>query len=274
MATQELVQKKFAGIVNSEPVTKKLSKMVGEKNAAVAQTTLISIFNNNQYLQKCDPMSILGAAGVAIATGLPISPQFGYAYIVPYGNEAQFQIGFKGLIQLAHRTGQYKRLHAGVIHEGEVRGVEPLTGELIVGEKTSDEIVGYVAYMELLNGFDKTLYMTVEEMQEHAKKYSKSYNYDLKNGKKTSVWSTNFDAMAKKTVLKLLLSKWGVMSIEMQTVIQADQSVVDKTTFTYVDNGGNSVNREIIDVPVETQVEEEKTEFVNDETGEVISDEN
>jgi len=127
--------------------------------------------------------------------------------------------------------------------------------------------------MELLNGFSKSLYMSVEELKDHAKKYSKSYGYDLRSGRKSSVWSTNFDAMAKKTVLKLLLSKWGVMSVEMQEVIAADQSVVDKTSFTYVDNGGDKVQREPIEVSSgEIPADEDIViEEVDEETGEILT---
>ena len=168
-------------------------------------------------------------------------------------------------MQLAHRTGQYKCLHAGKVYEGEIRGTDPLTGEPITGEKISDEIAGYIAHFELVNGFKKSLYMTVDEIKNHAKTYSQSYN------SANSVWKKHFDAMASKTVLKLLLSRWGVLSTDMATAIQADQSVVDKNSFTYVDNGGNSLDRETIEVPFEEI--EENTEFVNEETGEVIQNE-
>jgi len=273
MASQAMTTTRdFQAMLNSEPVKKRFTEVL-DKGAVAFMSTLLTVYNGNTQLQKCSAKSILGAAGLAATVKLPITPSLGYAYIVPYGNEAQFQIGTKGLIQLSHRTGQYKRLHAGVVREGEISGFDVLTGEPIIGEKISEKIVGYIAYMELLNGFSKSLYMSVEELKDHAKKYSKSYGYDLRSGRKSSVWSTNFDAMAKKTVLKLLLSKWGVMSVEMQEVIAADQSVVDKTSFTYVDNGGDKVQREPIEVSSgEIPADEDIViEEVDEETGEILT---
>ena len=139
------------------------------------------------------------------------------------------------------RSGLYATLNSGAVYEGQIKEIDFITGEIVRGEKISDKIVGYVAYMELLNGFRKSLYMTAEEIQAHAQKYSQSYAYDLKSGKKSSVWSTNFDAMAKKTVLKRLLSSFGIMSIDQKgadlaTALQADQAVVTEGGLRYVDN--------------------------------------
>ena len=139
------------------------------------------------------------------------------------------------------RSGLYATLNAGAVREGQIQEIDFITGEIIRGEKISDKITGYVSYMELLNGFRKSLYMTIEEIQAHAEKYSQSYAYDLKSGKKSSVWSTNFDAMAKKTVLKKLLSGFGIMSIDQKsldlaTALQADQAVVTEDGLRYVDN--------------------------------------
>lgn len=139
------------------------------------------------------------------------------------------------------RSGLYSTLHSGAVREGQIREIDFITGEIVRGEKISDKIIGYVAYMELLNGFRKSLYMTLEEIQNHAEKYSQSYAYDLKSGKKSSVWSTNFDAMAKKTVLKRLLSSFGIMSIDQKgadlaTALQADQAVITEGGLRYIDN--------------------------------------
>lgn len=267
MATQALVQKNFSEIVNSEAVKKRFAEVL-DKGAPAFVSALIAIVNGNSYLQKCSAKSILGAAGLAATLKLSITPSLGHAYILPYKGQATFILGYKGAIQLAHRTGQYKVLHAGKVYEGEIRGNDPLTGEPIVGEKISDEIAGYVAHFELVNGFKKSLYMTVEEIKAHAKTYSQSY------GSASSPWSKHFDAMATKTVLKKLLGTWGILSVDMATAFQADQSVVDKNSFTYADNGGNVLNRETIDVPAEDVPETEgTTEFVNDETGEVLFEE-
>ena len=160
---------------------------------------------------------------------LPINPNLGFAYIIPYGKEAQFQMGYKGYIQLAMRTGQYKTINAAVVYEGQIEDIDFVTGEIIRGKKKSDKVVGYVAYFELINGFSKMVYMTHEEMLRHAMTYSQAYKYDKKNGKKSSVWSTNFEAMGLKTVLKQLISKYGIMSIDMQgagleTALSADST--------------------------------------------------
>lgn len=139
------------------------------------------------------------------------------------------------------RSGLYATLNAGAVREGQISEIDFITGEIIRGEKISDKITGYVSYMEFLNGFRKSLYMTIEEIQAHAEQYSQSYAYDLKSGKKSSVWSTNFDAMAKKTVLKKLLSGFGIMSIDQKsadlaTALQADQAVITDGGLRYIDN--------------------------------------
>ena len=252
MATQSL-----STYVQSAPVAKRFTDVLGEKEAKRFCSALISICNGNKQLQECDPRSITAAAGLAAITGLSI---------VPYKHKAQFQVGWKGLVQLAHRTGKYTALNAGKVCEGEITGINPVTGEAILGEKLSDEVVGYVAYMRLTNGFEKTLYMTKAEIEEHALKYSQSYAYDKNFGKKSSPWSTNFDAMASKTVLKRLLNNYGILSTEMAEVIQADQGIVDKNTITYVDNGDSVQSREDIFVPTD----DDELTFDTD-TGEIIN---
>lgn len=254
--------------LNNESVKAKIVEKLGDKNANGLTSALVSIYNNNKLLQDCDPRSILGAAMLAATSGLSIAPQLGQAYIVPFRGTATFQIGVHGLIQLAHRTGKYVALHAGKVYEGELRGFNPITGEPEQGEKVSDEVVGYVAYMRLINGFEKTMYMTVAELEAHAEKYSVSYGYDKRNGKQSSPWTTNFDAMARKTVLKRLLNTWGILSTEMAAVIQGDQSVVDKNSFTYVDNKGDVQSRDGLYIPEETG---EPQQIIADaETGEIL----
>lgn len=189
-------------LLKTEVVQKRFSEVTG-KNPAAFTSALMTVFNSNDLLRSCEPNSILTAAVLAASLNLQINPAFGQAYIVPFKGKATFQVGVHGYVQLALRTGQYKRLHAGVIHEGEIRGTNPLTGEFVIGEKISDEVVGYVAHFELVNGFTKTLFMTKAEIEEHAQNYSQSYQADKK--KTWSVWAKNFDKMATKTVLKLLL---------------------------------------------------------------------
>ena len=243
MANQSTALTKY---LNSDVISTKLIQQLGAQKATALKSTLIQICDNNRLFDKCDPRSIVGAAFCAVANNLSLTPSLGQAYIVPYGDKAMFQVGWRGLVQLALRTGKYQALHAGKVYEGEFAGINPFTGEPERGDRFSDKIIGYVAYMRLSNGFEKYLYMTVEELQQHAIKYSKSYSYDQRSGKQSSVWTTNFDAMATKTVLKLLLNRWGILSAEMLESINADQSVVDKDTFEYVDNGGNIQKRDTI----------------------------
>ena len=255
-------------LLKSEKVQKKFIDVTG-KNPAAFTSALLAVVNGNEKLQECEPKSILSAAVCAASLNLQIDPSQGQAYLVPFKGKAQLQIGFRGYVQLALRTGQYKKLHAGVIREGEIRGINPLTGEFTLGEKISDEVTGYAAHFELVNGFSKTLYMSKAEAEEHAKNYSQTYAAD--RNKTWSMWAKNFDQMATKTVLKKLLKNWGILSVERQTAIQADQSVVEKNSFTYVDNGGHSVERNAIEanekIPAITSGE---PEFVNNETGEVL----
>jgi len=242
MANQNLPAS-LPALLERDKYKNRFNEILG-KNAAGFMSALLNIYNSNKQLQECDPRSIVGAAGLAATLNLSITPTMGQAYVVPFKGKATFQVGVRGLVQLAHRTGKYAALHAGKVYEGELRGFNPITGEPITGEKLSDEVVGYVAYFRLNNGFEKTIYMTVKEIEEHAEKYSQSYGYDKKFGKKTSPWSTNFEAMASKTVLKKLLNTWGVLSADMVEAIQGDQSVVDKNIFTYVDNGGDVQKRD------------------------------
>ena len=227
-------------LLNREKVRQRFGELLNQ-SAPSFISSILAIFNSNKKLQECSPHSILSAAGIAAALKLPINPSLGFAFIVPYKGQATFQLGAKGFIQLAMRSGQYRTLNSGAVREGQIADIDFETGEVIRGEKVSDEIVGYIAYMELLNGFKKSLYMTVDELLAHAEKYSQSYAYDLKSGRKSSVWSTNFDAMAKKTVLKRLLNNFGIISIDQQsadlaTALQADQAVITDDGYRYIDN--------------------------------------
>ena len=234
MATTALAKtsggKTINELLKTDAVQKRFIEVTG-KNPAAFTSAVLNIVNGNKLLKDCEPNSILTAAVMAASLNLQINPSFGEAYIVPFKGQATFQVGYQGYVQLALRTGQYKKIHAGVIHEGEIRGVNPLTGEFVIGEKISDKVVGYVAHFELINGFSKTLYMTREEIENHAKNYSQSYQSD--KNKSWSIWAKNFDKMATKTVLKLLLKNWGVKSVEMQQALQADFGVVSKDNFTY-----------------------------------------
>lgn len=261
-------------LLNSTGIKRRFEELL-DKSAPSFISSILTIVRSNSKLQDCSPNSILSAAGIAAALKLPINPSLGFAYIVPYKGQATFQLGWKGFVQLAMRSGQYKTLNSGAVREGQIKEIDFVTGEIIRGEKTSEEISGYVAYMELINGFKKSLYMTVEEIQAHAAKYSQSYAYDLRSGKKSSVWSTNFDAMAKKTVLKKLLSNFGIISIDRQslalaTALQADQAVITEEGFRYVDNeqGGEENVVPFADVINLPEADEPEADLENNDTEE------
>lgn len=219
-----------------ESVKQRFKEILGQKAPGFI-SSILSVTNSNALLQKAEPTSIMNAAVIAATLDLPINGSLGFAYIVPYSGQAQFQIGYKGLVQLAMRSGQYKTINVSEVYEGEIKSVNRFTGEYEFGDKTSDKVVGYMAYFKLINGFEKYMYMTKEEAEKHGKKYSQTF----KRG--TGLWASEFDTMSKKTVLKMLLSKFGILSIEMQRGIQFDQSVVhgdinniEEATAEYVDN--------------------------------------
>ena len=260
-------------LLNSAGIKRRFEELL-DSSAPSFVSSILTIVRSNSKLQDCSPNSILAAAGIAAALKLPINPSLGFAHIVPYKGLAQFQLGWRGYVQLAMRSGQYRTLNAGAVREGQIKEIDFVTGEIIRGEKISDEIVGYVAYMELINGFKKSLYMTVEELREHAQKYSQSYAYDLRSGRKTSVWTTNFDAMAKKTVLKKLLNNFGIISIDQQsaslaTALQADQAVITEDGFRYVDNEHDEEKivpfNEVIPLPEDDAEDDEPSEENNSE---------
>jgi len=234
-----------------------------KENAGAFVASIIDLYNTDKTLQMCDPKNVVTEALKAASLKLPINKQLGFAYIIPYkdGRTGQyvptFQLGYKGYIQLAMRTGAYKYINADIVYEGELVKHDKLTGELVIDpeKRMSDKKIGYFAYIETLNGFRKTLYMSVEEVTKHAQRYSKSFN------SKNSVWATDFDAMALKTVLRLLLSKYGIMSIEMQTALSedtvdlADKAIQDEDTML----------EEVIEADYEVQEEtkEEQEEIKN-----------
>ena len=225
------------------------------KNAPAFISSVTTLATTTK-LAECDPKSVLASAIAAASLNLQITPTLGFAAIVPYGKQAQFQIMAKGLIQLALRTGQFATINVTEIYEGEMQNVNRLTGEFdFTGERTSDKVVGYAAYFELLNGFKKALYMTTEQIKNHGNKFSKTYDY------KGSAWQSNFEAMARKTVLKLLLSRYAPLSVEMQSALTTDQAAVEVdddlelTDFDYVDNTSVSTDNEMPDkIEVDNEV--------------------
>lgn len=208
------------------------SVLATKKNSFV--NNISSLVANNATLQACQPLSVIYAGIKATALDLPLDPNLGFAYVIPYANrksgitEAQFQIGYKGFIQLAIRSGKYRTINVTEIKAGELKDFDLLAGEMKFEALPAREklpTVGYAAFIRLTNGFEKTIYMTKEEVEAHAYEYSQTYKADKDKGWASSQWSKHFDAMARKTVLKRLLSGFGVLSVEMQQAITADQAV-------------------------------------------------
>ena len=166
-------------------------------------------------------MSVIQSAMVAATLNLPIDKNLGYMWLVPYKGQAQAQIGYKGYIQLAQRTGQYKAMNTVVVHEGELISWNPLSEEVEYDptKRVSDEVIGYVGYFRLVNGFEKTVYWTKEQIDQHRQRFSKMSG----KSEPTGVWKTDFDAMALKTVIRNMLSKWGPLSIDMQEALKHDE---------------------------------------------------
>jgi len=184
-------------------------------------SSIVNVVNSNQQLQKVDAMSVISSAMVAATMDLPIDQNLGYMWIVPYRGQATPQMGYKGYIQLALRTGQYESINAAEVYEGELESWNRLTEEIKLNPngRASDNVIGYFGYFKLINGFEKKVYWSVDEINAHRRKFSK-----MSGGTKPSgVWADNFDAMAKKTVLRNMLSKWGILSIQMQNAVTKDE---------------------------------------------------
>jgi len=185
--------------------------------------SIVDLYNNDRNLQQCNPNEVLMEAFKAATLKLPINKQLGFAFLVPFRDNRAgkvvptFQLGYKGYIQLCMRTGAYKHIHAGPVYEGEFVSEDRLTGEVdLSGERLGDKVVGFSAYIETINGFSKALYWSVERMTAHAKRYSKSY------GNASSPWATNFEEMGTKTILRSLLSRFGILSIELERAYISD----------------------------------------------------
>lgn len=231
-------------------VKKKFEDMLG-KRATSFMTSVLQIVAQNQLLAKADPVSVYQAAAVAATLDLPLNNNLGFAYIVPYKAKqpdgsykdvAQFQMGYKGFIQLAQRSGQFKTLASTPVFEGQLIEQNPLTGfKFDFTQKKSEKVIGYAAFFQLLNGFEKTLFMTADELRNHGVKYSQTFK------KGFGLWKDDFDAMAAKTVLKLLLSKFAPLSVEMQKAVITDQGIVndaEKDDVTYIDHEPVEINKE------------------------------
>ena len=220
-------------------------KNVMKENAGTFAASLMELVTSDDKLLQCDPKLLMAESMKAASLKLPLNKQLGYAYLVPYGGTPTMIIGYKGLYQLAIRSGLYKNINADVVYEGEYQGYDKISGELhLDGEKTSNKVVGYFAFLELTNGFRKMMYMSLEDMCSYARKYSatlkncKMSNAQLadmaqkqaETGPGNSVgWYGNFNDMATKTVLRRLLSKYGYLSIEMQNAMSVDDIPTSET---------------------------------------------
>lgn len=265
--------KTLKGMLESPAYKKKFEEMLGRK-AAGFMSSIIAVTNNNNYLMKADPATVIGAAAQAAMLDLPINQSLGFAYIVPYKGAAQFQLGYKGYIQLAQRSGQYVDIGAKTVYEGELEYENRLLDKFKFGDRTGDKVIGYLAYFRLTNGFEKMLFMELDEMIAHAKKYSKNY----KGG--TDKWGlTDFNTMAEKTVLKRLLSKYGPLSIEsiqMSQALSNDGSVISMNK-----DGDFDVNFDGETIDAEYEETEEHSgdtynvagEIIDANTGEVVGHE-
>lgn len=226
-------QRALKELIKDPIVTEKFKEMLG-KNSTSFLVSVLNTTQSNVALAGAEPQSILMASAVAATLKLPIDPNLGMAYLIPFkdrnrGNQvfAQFQLGYKGFIELCHRTGLFKRINVEIVYEGELKGVDRLSGDYEF-EWNQDQdarkklkVVGVVAYFRLLNGFEKSFYMTDIELEAHGKKYSQTYKKDF------GLWKDDPFGMKKKTVLKLLLSKYAPKSVELMTAIKTDQAVVE-----------------------------------------------
>lgn len=265
-------------MISQDTVKKKFAEVLGQK-APQFLASITNVVAGSNQLKQCSANSIMSAAFVAATYDLPIDSNLGFSAIVPYNEsvwnpqtrewvkvpKAQFQMMYKGFIQLAIRSGYYEKMNYAVVYEDELVSYNPITGELefvtdfsnctqrINGE--DDKVVGYYAWFRLKTGFRQELYMSKAAVEHHARKYSQAYRYDIDKNKKSSKWTTDFEAMALKTVIKLLLSKWGILSVDMQRAIQDDQK-----TFDDEGNGSYGDNQPEIEEAVDAFAEPEQEE--------------
>ena len=261
-------------------VRDQINKVVGGKDGQKFIASVVSAVQANPQLQECTNSSILSAALLGSSLNLTPSPVMGNYYLVPFRNtkagvtEAQFQIGYKGYIQLAIRSGYYKKLNVLPIKEGELIRFDPLDEEIevqLIDDEDAREkapTIGYYATFTYSNGFKKAIYWSKSKMQSHAEKYSQGYQRDLKNGTSFTFWSKNFDDMACKTMLRQLISKWGIMSIDIQTALEKDNGVINRDgTVEFLDNAPVE-NMPTVDTVTGEVVEEVQVETAQPTQGE------
>jgi recombination protein RecT len=216
----------FSNWITGQGVKTKIATMISGERGEQLVAAIVTAVNQNAQLAKCERGSILSAALTGAALNLSASPSLGHFYMVPYGDKAQFQLGYKGMIQLAMRSGEYLSINAVELRQGELESWNPLTEEIsvVIEEdatvRDSLPVVGYVAMFRLLNGFTKTVYWSKERVISHAKRFSRAFN------KSGSPWQEHFDEMGKKTALRDLIGGWGVMSIQMERAHRTDMTVI------------------------------------------------
>lgn len=251
MENNTQVQLTVKNLFAKDEVKGKFHELLG-KRAPAFITSVLQIVASNDLLAKADPHSVYHSAAVAATLDLPLNNNLGFAYVVPYNQKqkdgtykqvAQFQMGYRGFIQLAQRSGQFRTISASPIYEGQLIAENPLTGFIFdfKVKKEGAKVIGYAAYIQLINGFEKVIYMSVDELKAHGTKYSMTFK------KGYGLWKDDFDAMAIKTVLKLLLSKYAPLSVDMQKAVLTDQAIVkdvDATDLTYADNEEQAIDRE------------------------------
>lgn len=232
--TDEIMKKAPAikDLIHNEEFVKKAQDTLGSGTQQF-MSSILSLVNSDKLLANCNSYELYNCCLMAAALKLPFNKDLGQAWIVPFGGKPQLQIGWKGFVQLAQRSGEFKTINASDVKEGEIDNIDRLSGEITFNwiqddaKRVKAETIGYFAYFKLSNGFEKTLYMTMAELEAHAKKYSQTYK------KGYGIWKDNFDAMAKKTVLKLILSRYAPLSVDMQRAIELDQSDANGE---YIDN--------------------------------------
>lgn len=261
LASQMRPIDRLKAIISAESVQEQFRNALKE-NAGAFVASIIDLYNSDPYLQACDPKKVVAEALKAASLKLPINKQLGFAWIVPYKDKTgeyipTFQLGYKGYVQLALRTGAYRYINADVVYEGELVKRDRLTGEIEIDPDASksDKVVGYFAFLETLNGFRKTVYMTVDEVRRHAERFSKSY----KNP--SSPWHTDFDAMALKTCLRKLISHYGIMSVELQRAYIDDSADTVELADKAIANEGNVIDIDAVDTASEGPKAED---FVSD----------
>ena len=257
---QETQVDKLKKVINMDSVNQQFKNAL-QDNAPLFIASLIDIYASDKTLQKCEPKTVVMEALKAATLRLPLNRNLGFAYIVPYKGKATMQIGYRGYLQLAQRTGQYRYINADAVLEGELVKADKLTGEIdLSGTATSDKIIGYFAHMETVTGFRKTIFWPAEKVEAHMKRYSQSYKSDY------SPWKTNFESMALKTVLKALLSKYGIMSIDMISAVNEDQEYEDMAQQDIDENA----NGEVIDIET-GEITEPAGEMTDDEKAAIIA---